>query len=282
MPRLTPAVLRSLDILELFLDHQRLTGAEVGRLTGLPRASVHELLATLAERRYLDRHSDGSYALGVSSFVLGQAYRDRLDLRQAGRQIGQQVAERCQETVNIGVLEGSDVVYLVKIDSPLPVRLVSRAGGRLPASCTAIGKALLSALDADELNTRIPAVLPQLTPQSITDREVLLAQLNEARSAGAAYEAGESSPEVNCVGVPIRDHSGTVVAALSVSVPESRWARRAAEEWTAFARRGAQELSRTLGWRVPADEELEPGAREESADEADSALSQTPPVPKAS
>lgn len=249
MPRLTPAVLRSLDILELFLDHQRLTAAEVGRLTGLPRASVHELLATLSERKYLDRHTDGSYALGAFSFVLGQAYRDRLDLGQVGRRIGRQVAEYCQETVNIGVLEGSDVVYLVKIDSPLPVRLVSQAGGRLPACCTGIGKALLSGLDPDELNLRVPDPLPRLTPESITDRAALLAQLAEARRCGAAYETGESSPEVNCVGVPVRDHTGGVVAALSVSVPESRWARRPVEEWTAFARRGAEELSFTLGWR---------------------------------
>jgi DNA-binding IclR family transcriptional regulator len=257
MPRLTPAVLRSLDILELFLDHERLTGADVGRLTGLPRASIHELLATLAERGYLDRRADGSYALGVSAFVLGQAYQDRLDLRQAGRLVGRRVAERCQETVNIGVLDGSDVVYLVKIDSPLPVRLVSQAGGRLPASCTAIGKALLSGLDPEELNSRLPDPLPRLTARSVTDREALLGQLREAHRAGAAYEAGESSPEVNCVGVPVRDHTGATVAALSVSVPEARWARRDPAEWRDFARAGAQELSRALGWRPSSAEDDE-------------------------
>ena len=256
MPRLTPAVLRSLDILELFLDHERLTGAEVARLTGLPRASVHELLATLAERGYLKRRPDGTYALGVASFVLGQAYGDRLDLRQVGRQVARQVAEQCQETVNVGVLDGSDVVYLVKIDSPLPVRLVSHAGGRLPATCTAIGKALLSALDPDELDERIPDPLAGLTPQSVTDREALLAQLAEARQTGAAYEAGESSPEVNCVAVPVRDHTGAVVAALSVSVPEARWARRSPEEWKALAKDGAEDLSRALG-RRPAPTDLE-------------------------
>lgn len=257
MPRLTPAVLRSLDILELFLDHERLTGADVGRLTGLPRASIHELLATLAERGYLDRRADGSYALGVSAFVLGQAYQDRLDLRQAGRHVGRRVAERCQETVNIGVLDGSDVVYLVKIDSPLPVRLVSQAGGRLPASCTAIGKALLSGLEPEELNSRLPDPLPRLTARSVTDREALLGQLHEAHRAGAAYEAGESSPEVNCVGVPVRDHTGATVAALSVSVPEARWARRDPAEWCDFARAGAQELSRALGWRPSSAEDDE-------------------------
>lgn len=248
MARMTPAVVRSLDILELFRAHDGLTGTDVVRLTGFPRASVHELLATLTSRGYLDR-DDGVHRLGLAAFVLGQAYAGRLDLREVGLRVARDVARRCEETVNVGILDGPDVVYLVIVDSPHPVRLVSRPGGRLPASCTAIGKALLAFTEPDQIDTLVPDPLPRLTSRSPQDRRVVLKELRHARDAGVAYEQGESSADVSCVGVPVRDHHGEVVAALSISVPDSRWIRRSVAEWTELARAGAAKLSAALGWR---------------------------------
>jgi IclR family KDG regulon transcriptional repressor len=250
VPRLTPAVLRSLDVLELFLDARHgLTAPEVAQRTGLPRTTVHELLATLAERRYL-RREEGSatYHLGISVFRLGNAYAERLDLHSVGLRVAQSVANECDETVHVGMLEGPDVVYVCKVDSTQSVRMVSRMGGRVPASCTALGKALLANLPEAERLRLLRKGLVKLTARSITEQHMLANQLDHIRVVGAAFEAGESTPDVSCVAAPVRDHAGTVVAALSISVPDMRWNQRSPEEWAAIAAAGAATFSAELGF----------------------------------
>ncbi|MCU1520126.1 MAG: Transcriptional regulator, IclR family [Arthrobacter sp.] len=250
MARLTPAVLRSLDVLELFMDARHgLTAPEVVQRTGLPRTTVHELLTTLAERRYLRREdSTATYHLGLSVFRLGNAFAERLDLHSVGVRVAQSVAQDCDETVHVGILEGPDVVYVCKVDSTQSVRMVSRMGGRVPASCTAVGKALLAHLPEAERRRIVRKGLAKLTPRSITEPHVLANQLDQIRAAGVAFEAGESNPDVSCVAAPVRDHSGTVVAALSISVPDMRWNQRSPEEWAALASEGASGLSAELGF----------------------------------
>jgi len=248
---MTPAVVRSLDVLELFLDARHgLTAPEVVRRTGLPRTTVHELLTTLTERKYLRREDQSAtYHLGLSVFRLGNAFAERLDLHAVGQRMAQAVALDCDETVHVGMLEGSDVVYLCKVDSTQSVRMVSRMGGRVPASCTAVGKALLAYLPDAERKRLLGKGLAKLTPSSITEPHVLANQLDQIRLTGLAYESGESNPDVSCVAAPVRDHTGAVVAAMSISVPDMRWKQRTPEQWGALAAEGAARFSTELGFR---------------------------------
>ncbi|QGZ52092.1 MULTISPECIES: IclR family transcriptional regulator [Streptomyces] len=249
MPRLTPAVVRSLDILELFLDaREGLTAPDVARRTGLPRTTVHEILTTLAARAYLKRdEATATYHLGLSVFRLGNAFAERLDLHAVGLGVARAVSEACDETVHVAILDGADVLYVCKVDSTQSVRMVSRAGGRVPAHCTAVGKALLAHLPQDELERRVEDGLVRLTPNSVTEPVALARQLKEIRTAGLAFEYGESNPDVSCVAAPVRDHTGTVVAALSISVPDMRWKQRPEAEWATLAADGARHLSTELG-----------------------------------
>ena len=248
--RLTPAVIRSLDVLELFLDARHgLTAPEVVQRTGLPRTTVHELLTTLAERKYLRRDDrTATYHLGLSVFRLGNAFAERLDLHSVGLRIAQSVAQECDETVHVGILEGPDVVYVCKVDSTQSVRMVSRMGGRVPASCTAVGKALLAHLPEAERKKLLRKELAKLTAKSITEPHVLANQLDQIRASGIAFEAGESNPDVSCVAAPVRDHAGSVIAALSISVPDMRWNQRTPDEWGALAAAGAARFSSELGF----------------------------------
>jgi len=250
MARLTPAVVRSLDVLELFLDARHgLTAPEVVQRTGLPRTTVHELLTTLTERKYLRRDDrTATYHLGLSVFRLGNAFAERLELNSVGLRVAQSVAQECDETVHVGILEGSDVVYVCKVDSTQSVRMVSRMGGRVPASCTAVGKALLASLPEAERKKILRKELAKLTPKSITEPHVLANQLDQIRASGIAFEAGESNPDVSCVAAPVRDHTGTVIAALSISVPDMRWKQRMPDEWAQLASAGAARLSSELGF----------------------------------
>lgn len=251
MGRLVPAVTRALDVLELFLDGDgTLSAPEVTRKLQLPRTTVHELLTTLAARSYLVTvpGRPGRYRLGVRTYQLGSRYAEQLDLAAEGQQVARQVAETCGETVHVAILEGTDVIYIAKVDSTHAVRMVSAAGRKLPAHCTSVGKMLLAALPERELDARLDGLeLTGMTPNSITDEGELRAALASVRERGIALEHRESNPDVSCVAAPVRDRSGQVVAALSVSVPMIRWSQEREAELATLAAEGAEELSGRLG-----------------------------------
>jgi IclR family KDG regulon transcriptional repressor len=254
MPRVVPAVIRALDILELFLDHPPLSAREIAEGLGLPRTTVHELLVTLVARSYLIAvpGQPARFRLGMPVFQLGAAFAGQLDLVREAQDVARDVAAACHEAVHVAVLDGTDVIYLVKVDSTHPVRMVSAVGRRLPAHCTAVGKALLSGLDPADVDARLPGGdLPGMTPDSITDVDRLRAELDRVRAGGVAIDDGESDSAVRCVGAPVRDHTGTIVAAMSVSAPIIRWLPEAHAEWTRLVRDGAAALSARLGYRTP-------------------------------
>ncbi|MCX4669148.1 IclR family transcriptional regulator [Streptomyces sp. NBC_01381] len=253
MGRLVPAVTRALDILELFLEGDgTLSAPEVTRRLQLPRTTVHELLTTLAARSYLVQIPDqtGRYRLGVRAYQLGSRYAEQLDLAAEGQQVAREVAETCDETVHVAVLEDTDVIYIAKVDSTHAVRMVSAAGRKLPAHCTSVGKMLLASLPPAELEARVAGrELTAMTPNSITEPQALLAALAEIRERGIAAEHRESNPDVSCVAAPVRDSAGRVVAALSISVPMIRWSEDRERELAGLAAKGADDLSVRLGHR---------------------------------
>ncbi|MFF1506844.1 IclR family transcriptional regulator [Streptomyces sp. NPDC058326] len=254
MGRLVPAVTRAFDILELFLEGDgTLSAPEITRGLQLPRTTTHELVSTLTARGYLVpvMEQPGRYRLGVRTYQLGSRYAEQLDLAAEGHQVAREVADTCGETVHVAVLEDTDVIYIAKVDSTHAVRMVSAAGRRLPAHCTAVGKMLLATLPEDELDERFEGrELTGMTPHSLTDPDALRAALAEIRILGVAVEQQESNPDVSCVAAPVRDGSGRVVAALSVSVPAHRWTEERENELTALAAKGADRLSERLGHRV--------------------------------
>ncbi|GIF43072.1 IclR family transcriptional regulator [Actinoplanes xinjiangensis] len=251
MARVVPAVIRALDILELFLDRPEMSAREVIERLDLPRTTVHELLVTLVERAYLVPvpGQPVRYRLGMPLFQLGSAFAGRLDLVREAQSVARDVAAACDEAVHVAVLDGADVVYLVKVDSTHPVRMVSGVGRRLPAHCTAVGKILLAGLDRASLNAVLAkGPLAAMTPESITDPERLRAHLEQVRAEGVAVDVGESDTAMRCVAAGIRDHSGAVVAAMSLSAPIIRWTPQAPSEWTALVRAGAATLSARMGY----------------------------------
>jgi IclR family KDG regulon transcriptional repressor len=251
MPRLTPAVLRSLDILELFLaGDEELSAPDITRRTGLPRTTVHELLVTLTARNYLSRDElTGRYRLGLRLFQLGNSYGERLDLARAATAVARRVSAECNETVHVAIRDGANVVYVAKVDSTRAVRMVSAVGRTLPAHCTAVGKALLAGLRPAEFDGLFPpgTRLASLTERSITDVEVLRRQLAEVAERGISVEECESTPDVCCVAAPVRDHGNRVVAAMSISVPAVRWTPEGLARWQRLVIEGARELSKDLG-----------------------------------
>lgn len=251
MPRLTPAVVRTLDILELFLQGGSLNAAEVVRGTGLPRSTVHELLTTLISRDYLTKDDVGRYSLGVALLHLGNAYAERFDLLGSANETARELAEASGETASVAIRQGSSVFYLAKVERRVVMQTPSNIGQRLPASCTGLGKALLAAVPDEALDVLYPEPdeLPRMTERSLGTLRELRADLAGVRSRGYATENGESTFGLHCVAAPVYDVYGNAVAALSVSVPDAQWTSREESQWAGLVIEAAGNFSARLGFR---------------------------------
>ena len=221
---------RVMAVLDLLAASGSLSFTAIVERLGLPKSSAHALLRTMEDRGYLTLDpSAREYRLGSRIWELAQAHHRIEDLRAVMKPVMDGVMERTGETVQLARLEGSEAVYLELSESPHPMKLTSRVGARLPAHASAIGKSLLASLDPEEARRRLAAAdLPRLTPRTITDPEELLAELERVRRQGYSVDNEEFATGLRCIGMPIRDATGRVVGAMSVSMPTPRYNRAAA------------------------------------------------------
>ncbi|AOP49053.1 IclR family transcriptional regulator [Streptomyces lydicus] len=194
---------------------------ELSVRTGLSKTTAFRLCGELVRLGLLEREAE-SYRLGGKLFELGSLVPRRHDLREAALPFLQDLFEATHETVHLGVREGHEVVYVERIHGHGALRLPSRIGGRLPLTCTGVGKALLAFSGAELAEEVLGAPLPSLTPHSVTDPERLRTAIEQAQVAGLAYEEEEAALGVSCIAAPVFD-GAAAVAALSVAVPRSRF-----------------------------------------------------------
>ncbi len=242
---------RVLDILELFgRTDGALTLSEVATALELPKSSTYLLLQTLVQRGYLDALSgSGPFQLGLKVVELAGAYTRRADLVRQFPAVARPLVAACQETVQLAILDGMEVVYLAKEDGTRPVRLVSSVGQRLPAHATALGKALLAGLADEELAARLAgARLAPLTPRTIVSARRLRDELARVRRDGHALDDEETLEGLCCVAAPVRGPGGQVVAAMSISAPKSRLSESEVSRLAKLIRRAAADLSRRIGY----------------------------------
>lgn len=203
-------------VLDAFEGPGRLTLAQIVRRTGLPRSSAHRMLERLVQLRWL-RRSGRDYELGMRLVELGSlaVHQDRLV--RAATPLLAELHRATGLVVHLAVLDGPDVVYLDKIGDQ---RIPTRVGGRQPAHCTAVGKAIL-AYDGEETEVDLRA---RLTKYSISSVPQLTAELAKVRAHGVAYEREEALLGFGCVAAPIGNpgESMTAVAAVSVCGPMNR------------------------------------------------------------
>ena len=241
--------MRALDIIDLFVDRApELNAVEIAEATGLPRTSVYELLGTLVHRGYLVRDAAGVYSLGVRALQIGNAYSARFNMLGAATEVARETALAHGVTCSVAVLEDVDVFYLAKVEGREILPLASSVGKRLPAHATALGKMLLSSLGPSQLKQLYPSgQLPALMPNTITDLDVLKAELAEIRRRGYALEFEESTPNAACVAAPVFNASRDVVAAVSITMTTTSWASAPESHWASIARHAAEQLSAQLG-----------------------------------
>ncbi|MDP9166382.1 MAG: IclR family transcriptional regulator [Actinomycetota bacterium] len=193
--------------------------SELARRTSLSKSTAFRVLGML-ERNAMVERVGKNYRLGSRLHELGrEVYAPGLDrLRDVLLPYLTELFETTKSTVHLATLHGTDVLYLAKLNGHRTVAAPSRIGGRLPATCTSIGKVLL-AYDPDAAAAALAAPLPRLTPRSTTDPASLEQGLSAIRRAGVATEYEESRLGVQCAAVPLLGRNGRPMAAMSVSAP---------------------------------------------------------------
>lgn len=190
---------------------------ELSRRTGLPKSTVHRIVAELVDLRVLERQADGDgYRLGMWLFERGELVPEHRSLSDAALPLMEDLREVTRQRVHLAVLEGVDVVY-VEILGAGGIDVGSRTGGRFPAHATGVGKAMLAYSPAATVQARIDAGLPRLTPRTICTPGGLVRELRKIRSVGMSLDLEESHLGVSCVAAPVFGADRKVAAALSVT-----------------------------------------------------------------
>jgi DNA-binding IclR family transcriptional regulator len=219
----------------------------------IPKSSAHALLATMTDQGFLMIDSNTHvYRIGVRLWEAGQTYIQTFDLPSIAQPFVEAVRDALGETVQLAILDGIENVYIAKVNSDQRLEVRSRVGSRYPAYATGLGKVLLAGLSDAEIRYRFEGVtLEAFTDRTITELDKLLEIIREIRSTGYGNDDGEYTSNVVCVAVPIRQHSGDVIAAMSVSVPEVRATSESGRLLLDVLLQQAEAMSTALGYRRP-------------------------------
>lgn len=247
------SVRRALSIVDYLGEHQDLRGlslAELARGVSMNKSTVLRLLAPLRDFGLVELDADTErYRVGLKALQWGQACLSGLQLRSIAAPHLHDLMEASRETVHLVIYDHAEVVYVDKVESPNTIRMFSRIGLRMPAYCTAVGKAFLAYLPEPAFEEVVARGLAPRTPNTLASPEALRQDLERVRVRGYSVDDVENEPEVRCVGAPVFDHSARVVAALSVSGPASRVTPERIEELGRLVKRAAEEISERLGFR---------------------------------
>jgi DNA-binding IclR family transcriptional regulator len=241
-------------IFDCFLTNVSEVGiGELSRVTGLSKGTIHRLLAALEQNRFVEQNpATKQYRLGLKLFELGSHAVSQVDLVAVAQPYLQELAEATGETAHLGVIRDQMVLYIAKVEGWHSLRMPSHVGHRMPMYCLGLGKILLAHLNDAELEQYLQtADLKAMTPNTITKLDVLRAELANARRNGFSVDNEELELGLRCIAAPIRDYTGNVVAALSVSGPTTRLTAAKTSELAGNIVRAAAEASERLGGNVP-------------------------------
>ncbi|MCR9257131.1 MAG: helix-turn-helix domain-containing protein [Alphaproteobacteria bacterium] len=223
--------------------------------TGLAPSTAHRLLRTLEMRRFVQHDIDsGIWTVGVGAFTAGTAFLQTRDVVATARPFMRTLMEASGESVNLGVQDGAEVVFLAQVECREVMRVLARPGGRAPIHCSGMGKALLGAITDEAERERILAQAPlhRYTNKTRAEVDSLVADARQVQLEGYAFDDEEYAPGLRCVAAPIFDEHGEPVAAISLSGPSARLTDGRLPVLGAQVRNAALEVTRAMGGRIPA------------------------------
>lgn len=216
---------RALAIVDvLAVSDRALAAAEISEHLRLNKSTVHRLMTALESKHYVERDiQSGKYRLGLKLAELGSVALSRFDLHAAAAPFVERLMRETGETAHLGVLRQNEVISLTNAESGRSVRTPATVGRRSPVHCTSLGKALLAFQPLQQIDEFLRRYrFTGFTPNTIRRADRLRAELENVRSLGFAMDNEEFEEGLRCVGAPVRDHSGKVIAAISIAGPAFR------------------------------------------------------------
>ena len=238
--------LRVTEVLDLICkNRESLRLAQISDALKIPKSTLLPILQTLCEKQYISRDAYGRYGPGFSLMLLGSAAKEANSPWNHIRKHLEQLVECFQETCYYGVPEGGNVLYMEKVDSPQPLRMLTTIGHRLPAYATGIGKALLLDKTEAQLKELYGEKTEPLTKQTITETETLYRQLQQAKILGYTWEVEESTEHIRCFAVPVRKNN-EIIGAVSIAIPVFRYKESEKKAITEALKQTAQKIEQGL------------------------------------
>jgi IclR family acetate operon transcriptional repressor len=225
------------------------TLTELAQQVGLPPSTAHRLLTTLEQERYVRFDHDGRrWSIGVQAFVTGCTFTKTRSLVGLARPHMRRLMEDSGETVNLAIEDEGEAVYLAQVECRQMMRAFARPGSRVPLHCSAVGKAILSAVSDKSLSKILhQRGMPRLTVKTITSPGLLRANLEHARVVGYAVDDEEHAVGLRCISAPIFDETGEVAAAVSASGPLARIVDERVAQLSALVLETAGAISAEMG-----------------------------------
>lgn len=240
---------RAIDIMEMVSEApEGRTLTELSTALDIPKSSALRLLANLELRGLVEQDELRRYRIGMRMFWLGSRWLGYSRLRACTRPYLEELALRTGENACLAVLDDEQVLYVDRIESRQLTRAVPLIGSHRPLHATAVGKVLLAGLPATlAAQILVQRELRALTAKTVTDPRTLQRQLTAVSNRGYAIDIDEFEEGLTCLGAPIRDDTGTVVAALGLSGPSWRLGEMGIPEITSLLCATSADISRQLG-----------------------------------
>ncbi|MBB6454569.1 DNA-binding IclR family transcriptional regulator [Salirhabdus euzebyi] len=220
------ALQKAFSIFELFASNSKteLSASEIGKSLNFPTGTLYRFLSDLETAGYLKQDKvTKKYQLGLKFLELGAIVSNQIDLRKVAFPYLEELRVNLNENVNLGILDGHEVVYLERLENARLVRINVRVGSRIPIHCSSIGKVLL----ANQPENKFEGILEKLdfrrfTEFTITDKDLFLKEICKIRSQGFAISDREFADDIRTVSAPIYNSSGVIEGAFNVSAPSYR------------------------------------------------------------
>lgn len=242
---------RAMDILGLFSnDHPTLGISEISRILGLNKGTVQGLVQTLLQGEFLQRDPDTrKYHLGSKVYELGNTFARNLDINLKASNTAHRLSSAVESTVRVAIWDNLTVLVTLNAEPRYPALFSYHFGPRVPAYCTALGKAVLSHIDTDELETYFSQIkLLPFTPNTITEKKQLLEELEETRRRGYSINREEHLLSRYGYAAPIFTRKGRLAASISIAGDPSRMTGPGSEQMIEELLKSALEISGNMGF----------------------------------
>jgi DNA-binding IclR family transcriptional regulator len=241
---------RALAILGIVSQHNQIGITDICKALDLNKTTVYRLLSTLMNNGYIEQvKGSNKYRCTFKLFEMGNKRIQDLDLLEEAKPALEKLADLTKETVHLVVEEGTEIVYIHKVESTNTIRMHTWVGKKNPMYRTAVGKAILAFSDKEKaIDIWNKSEIVQNTPYTITNINDFLEQLVLVRKNGYAIDNEETEIGIRCVAAPILNFSKNVIGALSISIPTIRFPENEIEIYGNHVKKCSEVISKKLGY----------------------------------